>query len=139
MDTSSPAYNKMFEDGRAFNPIHISQPTPDTADTADMGGSGGSPEEFIGEKIERDTTVLTETPETDYSLLDTAMEERRNAFMNRATSGDAPNAPVNAVNNSGGTITKKELSEIKNRLGLIEQALSLVMEQQKILIQENKT
>ena len=125
MKTSSPAYNKMFEDGTAFKPIHISQPSPSMTEA---GGSGDSPDNYIGEKLERDTTNQPDKPdkpEPDYSEFDSIMEQRVNNLRNGG--GDS--------NNSGGTNTN-EINDLKSRVNLLEQALSLVMEQQKPLIKK---
>ncbi len=56
MSEKKSAYEKMFEDGTAYQPIKIEQPTPDNK-TGGMG-RGGDPD----------------TPSPDYSLFDKHMD-----------------------------------------------------------------
>lgn len=115
----SEAYEKMFEDGSAFKPIKIAQPMPTLAE-AQGGGGSPTPDMMIGEKLET-------TGDPDYSHFDSIMEEKVNNVRTRLSGG------------SNTQTANEELESIKNRLKMVETALTLVMEQQmeqKKLIKE---
>jgi len=111
------AYQKMFEDGSAFKPIKIQQPSPDNE-----GGRSGGP--------------MGESEEIDYSLFDNHMKGMIEDKIEAKKSGKN----LMMENKSRSTKTKvsnKQYKELKNRVALLEQALQLVMETQTKLLKES--
>lgn len=105
------AYEKMFEDGTAFQKIEIAQPTPDNPG----GGMGG------GADPDR---------EVDYSVFDDHMAnmiqekiEAKKASVNPERPGPPPSPQQG-----------DKLARLERRIELLEQALSLVMETQTKLM-----
>lgn len=110
------AYEKMFEDGSAFEKIEIAQPTPDNPGG---GMSGGDPD----------------SPGVDYSLFDNHMdgmikekiEAKKAAALGNPARPDPPPSPM-----APGATDK--MIRLEKRIELLEQALSLVMETQTKLM-----
>ena len=105
------AYEKMFQDGSAYKPIKIAQPTPDNPGGG-MGG-GADPDRKI-----------------DYSVFDDHMAnmiqekiEQKKATVNTKKSGPHYSPQQG-----------DKIAKLERRIELLEQALSLVMETQTKLM-----
>jgi len=109
------AYEKMFKDGTAFNPIKIEQPSP-------QNPGGG-----MGRGADPDESGV------DYSLFDDHMgnmvqekiEAKKAAVLGNPARPDPPPSPQ-----AGGD----RIIRLERRIELLEQALSLVMETQNKLM-----
>lgn len=112
-------YEKMFEDGSAYNPIHLTQPTPD------VSGVTGAVEEKsnvpLGQQVEKDVFMENQT---DYSEFDSSMQNRIDELRSKANN----NNPNVSVQNNG------DYEKLEKRVALLEQALKLVMETQTKLL-----
>jgi len=111
------AYEKMFEDGTAFQPIKIEQPSPENP-----GGGMGRGSDPDG-------------PGVDYSLFDDHMgnmikekiENKKAEALGAPPRPDAPPAPQPQAG-------VDRMIRLEKRIELLEQALSLVMETQTKLM-----
>ena len=121
----SEEYEKMFEDGSAYKPIHITQPRPSMAEA--MGGGGRRTETPLGDRAENNQQIVDEQTGPDYTEFDNHMQERVNKMKQMHNN----NSNVNVQNNG---YSKKEFDRLEKRVEMLEQALSLVMETQKKLI-----
>lgn len=105
----------MFEDGSAYNPIHLTQPTPD------VSGITGAVEEKsnipLGKQVEKDVFM---EDQADYSEFDSSMQNRIDELRSKANNNN-PN--VRVQNNS-------DYERLEKRVALLEKALELVMETQ---------
>lgn len=112
-------YEKMFEDGSAYNPIHLTQPTPD------VSGITGAAEEKsnipLGKQVEKDIFM---EDQADYSEFDSSMQNRIDELRSKANN----NNPNVSVQNNG------DYEKLEKRVSLLEQALKLVMETQTKLL-----
>lgn len=117
-------YEKMFEDGSAYQPIKLDQQMPSDMEAAAVAEE--KPEIPLGEVKEKD--VFIDDKNTDYSHFDSVMEER----VNNLRSGQPHN------NNPDVSVQNDSYKKLERRIDLLEQALSLVMETQTRLIKENK-
>lgn len=115
-------YEQMFEDGSAFRPIHLNQPTPDISSIT--GEVEEKPNIPLGQPVEKD--VFMEDQHTDYSEFDATMQQKINEVRNK-THGNNPN--VSVQNND-------EFAKLVRRIELLEQALQLVMETQTKMLKE---
>lgn len=118
---SKSAYEKMFEDGTAFQPIKIEQPTPNNPG----GGMGGG--------ADPDAKV-------DYSLFDNHMDnmihEKIEAKKSKVLGEQQParftgDLPEQSPIQQGGI---DKIARLERRIDLLEKALSLVMETQTKLM-----
>ena len=74
-------YEQMFENGSAFKPIMLNQPTPSIAEATGMGGSGGRQSSPLGEKVVREEEFVD--PHSNYTEFDSFMEDKVNAIRNK--------------------------------------------------------
>lgn len=107
------AYEKMFKDGTAFQKIEIAQPTPNNPGGGMSGGA--DPDREI-----------------DYSVFDDHMkgmiQEKIEAKKSKATGNPERPGPSSSPQDN------HRITRLEERIKLLEQALSLVMETQtKIL------
>lgn len=109
------AYEKMFEDGTAFKPIKIDQPSPENPGGG--FGGGGDPDR---------------PPEVDYSLFDEHMKERVNEKIEskKAAIGNPSRPEPPPSPQAGGD----RIAVLERRIKLLEQAIGLVMETQTKLM-----
>jgi len=118
-------YEKMFEDGSAFKPIHINQPEPS------IGSITGAVEEKpnipLGQQVVKEEFM--DDPHTDYTHFDETMQSRINEMRNKNPHNNNPNV---SVQNNG------DYRKLEKRIEMLEQALTLVMETQTKLIKEAK-
>lgn len=117
-------YEKMFEDGSAYQPIKLNQAMPSVGEIT--GAAEEKPEIPLGDEVNKE--VFTDDQHTDYTHFDSVMEDRVNAMRNGTPLNNNPN--VNEQN--------KSYQDLEKRVALLEQALSLVMETQTKLIKESK-
>lgn len=112
------AYEKMFKDGSAYKKVKISQPTPENPNGSSYGnGSGrlGDPLKVAeGNKEDEDDRFVRQMD--DY---------REKRLQELKETGGKKQEPNNLVN---------EVKKLKQRVKLLEQALSMVMETQTKLI-----
>jgi hypothetical protein len=113
------AYQKMFEDGSAYKPIKIEQPSPENEMGRPMGGShdpdGGG---------------------VDYSLFDEHMSSMIEEKISKKKSGGKTKM-VNASKGTTNNISDKTVKNLERRIDILEQALQLVMETQTKLLRES--
>jgi hypothetical protein len=117
-------YEKMFEDGSAYQPIQLNQPTPDVGS---IDGVKEKPDIPLGDAVDRDVFM---DQNADYSEFDSQMQNRVNEIRNKKTHDNTSNV---SVQNNG---ELERLERLTKRVDLLEQALSLVMETQKKLLQD---
>ena len=117
-------YEKMFEDGSAYQPIKLNQPMPSVSEIT--GAAEAKAEIPLGDEVNKE--VFTEDPNTDYTHFDSVMQERVNALKSGKPLDNNQN--VNEQNQS--------YKKLEKRVEMLEQALSLVMETQTKLIKESK-
>jgi hypothetical protein len=107
------AYEKMLKDGSAFKPIKIEQPTPDNPNGG--MGRGADPDHEI-----------------DYSVFDDHMKGMIQEKI------EAKKSKVNGGPERPGTQSSQQdnhrITRLEERIKLLEQALSLVMETQTKLM-----
>jgi len=119
------AYEKMFKDGTAFNPIKIEQPTP-----TNPGGGMGRGADPDNPGVDMSRRPDPDDNGVDYSLFDDHMgnmvQEKIEAKKAAARGTDQRTGPPQADNN--------KITRLERRIELLEQALSLVMETQTKLI-----
>ena len=109
-------YEQMFKDGSAYKPIHIAQPQPNVSEVT---GAVEKPASPLGEQVNRDN--FQDEAVTDYSQFDSEMQNRINEMR-----GNRNTHPNNQGND--------DITRLKKRVDLLEQALTLVMETQSKLI-----
>lgn len=113
-------YEKMFEDGSAYNPIHLTQPQPDVAGATEVEEKSNVP---LGQPVEKDV-FMDDQHHTDYSEFDSSMQNRIDELRSKANNPMQNNTPnVRVQNNS-------DYEKIEKRVTLLEKALELVMETQ---------
>lgn len=113
------AYEKMFKDGTAFKPIKIDQPSPDNP--AGGMGRGADPDE----------------PSPDHSLFDDHMDnmiQEKIAAKKAAVLGDQPVRFTGDLQEQSPQAGDHRITRLEERIKLLEQALSLVMETQTKLM-----
>jgi len=125
-------YEKMFEDGSAYKPIKLNQQTPSMSEA----GGGGVPE-------------MSETPLGDPNTggggeakpifnegfdasRSNAMEQKIAEAMKGTPTGN-PHANTQPV-----TVQNDGYEKLERRIAMLEQALTLVMEQQTKMLRESK-
>jgi hypothetical protein len=118
-------YEKMFEDGSAYQPIKIQQPTPSMAEVTQA-----KQETPLGNPVTPGNNPVVENSHTDYSHFDAMMEEKINNIRNGNT-----NLNTNPVPNP---VQNESYQKLEKRIELLERALTLVMEQQTKLLKESK-
>ena len=126
----------MFEDGSAYKPIRITQPQPSMSEISGVPKTetplgnpvpqGGDPKELF-----KNPDALP-NPNPDYSQFDAVMEEKINKL--RA----AGNANLNDNTSNVKMQSNVMVQKLEKRIELLEQALTLVMEQQTKLLKESK-
>jgi hypothetical protein len=119
------AYEKMFEDGSAFKPIKIAQPTPDNP----TGGMiGHDPERNIDESVFDDSYN---------NSMDDIVEKAKS--IKAAKTGKPISDFTPRTSSSSGMIKteNKKVKELERRVAMLEQALQLVMETQTKLLKES--
>ncbi len=124
------AYEKMFEDGSAYKPIKINQPTPDNE-------AGGMP-----------TISDDENNNLFEQHMDTSMDEhiekaKRLKEMKTGKSIDTDITPVvgsviPVISQVQPQNESKKVKELERRISMLEQALQLVMETQTKILKESK-
>jgi hypothetical protein len=119
------AYEKMFEDGTAFNPIKIEQPTPDNP-----GGGMGRGADPDNPGVDMSRRPDPDDNGVDYSLFDNHMGNmiQEKIEAKKAAAGGNPARPDPPQ--AGGD----RIIRLERRIELLEQALSLVMETQTKLM-----
>ena len=120
------AYEKMFEDGSAFKPIKINQPTPESEKLK------------LNENTGTSNSNSNVKSEIDYSLYDNQMEEMRNQRIEEAKAKKMGTPIQNPIQTQQQPIIEnKKVKELERRISILEQALQLVMETQTKLLKEN--
>lgn len=119
-------YEKMFEDGSAYQPIHINQPEPSVAGIT--GAVEEKPDIPLGQEVVREEFM--DDPHKDYSESDAYMKQRVDEI--RAKRGMHDNTPDVRVQNNG------DYAKLEKRIALLEKALELVMATQTKMIKEDK-
>jgi hypothetical protein len=116
------AYEKMFEDGTAFQPIKIDQPSPDN----EQGKFG------TGADTGADPDI-----EVDYSLfddhMDNMMKEKIEAKKTKVLGEETPVKFTGDLSPQPPAQSNK-IVRLEKRIELLEQALGLVMETQTKLM-----
>lgn len=118
------AYEKMFDNGSAFKPIKITQPSPNNPEG---GMSGYDPDAPM------DMDQFNEKPDR----MDDIVEQAK--AMKAAKTGKVVEIPTKTMRSS--TISKNEnrkIKELERRVSILEQALQLVMETQTKILKESK-
>jgi len=122
------AYEKMFKDGTAFNPIKIEQPTP-----TNPGGGMGRGADPDNPGVDMSRKPDPDDNGVDYSLFDDHMGNmiQEKIEAKKLAAGGNPARPDSPPSPQAGSDT---IIRLERRIELLEQALSLVMETQTKLI-----
>lgn len=122
-------YEKMFEDGSAYQPIHLNQPEPSIASIT--GAVEEKPDMPLGDQVVREEFM--DDPHKDYTESDAYMQQRVDEIRNKRgnTTMHDNNQNVRVQNNG-------DYRKLEKRIEMLEQALTLVMETQTKLIKESK-
>lgn len=116
------AYERMFDDGTAFKPIKINQPSPDNE--AGRFGMGGDTENLNPNLLEQNTDNDMEDVIERAKRL--KAERTGQPVLNETL---RPTSPYASPDN-------KKVKELERRISMLEQALQLVMETQTKLLKE---
>lgn len=117
------AYQKMFEDGSAYRPIKIDQPSPNNENGRGMGHEVN---QEMSQEINNDHESNREWMIQEAMRLKEAKGKKVDKNIVRTQ------PPITYDTNSN-----KEIKKLRQRIDIVEQALKLVMETQTKLIRES--
>lgn len=130
-------YEKMFEDGSAYQPIKLNQQMPSMAEA----GGGGVP--AMSETPLGDPATAPVDPAAPREIFKEEFDSSRSDMMEAKireamNSTGTPHTGTPHANIPNVTVQNESYEKLEKRIALLEQALSLVMETQTKLLKESK-